>query len=76
MRIRNLACRDQEEEEEGSSASDESRLLSLRSELALTDGLALALGKFTVDMKFSPRPLYCLLVIEFDDSLYFVHVWI
>jgi hypothetical protein len=37
-----------EEEEEGSSASDESRLLSLSSELALTDGLALALGEFTV----------------------------
>jgi hypothetical protein len=53
MRIRNPAYRDQEEEEGGTSASDESRLLSLRSEIALTDGLALALGTFfTVDMKF------------------------
>jgi hypothetical protein len=50
MWIRNPAYRDQEEEEEeegGPSASDESRLLSLSSELALTDGLALALGEYT-----------------------------
>jgi hypothetical protein len=48
MRIRNPAFRYQEEEEcEGSSASDKSRLLSLSSEIALTDGLALALGEFT-----------------------------
>jgi hypothetical protein len=68
MRIRNPAYRDQEEEERGSSASDESRLLSLSSEIALTDGLALALGKFTVDMKFF-SPVHCfVLVIEFVDS--------
>ncbi len=53
MRIRNPAYRDQEKEE-GFLASDKSRLLSLRSELAITDGLALALGKFTVDMNFFP----------------------
>ncbi len=57
MRIRNPAYREQEED--GSSASDESRLLNLSSELALTDGLALALGKFTVDMKVF-RPVHCI----------------
>jgi hypothetical protein len=59
MWIRNPAYRDQEEEEEGEggpSSSDESRLLSLSSELALTDGLALALGEYTVDMKIPPPP--------------------
>jgi hypothetical protein len=72
MRIRNPAYRDQEE----SSASDESQLLSLRSEIALTDGLALALGEFPVDMKFFPLLMYCLLIIVFVDSCtYCARVW-
>jgi hypothetical protein len=41
------------------SPSDESLLLSLSSEIDLTDSLALALGKFAVDMKFFP-PFDCI----------------
>jgi hypothetical protein len=49
--------------------SDESRLLSLRSEIALTDGLALALGEFIVDLNFPPFLCIVVIVFGFDPRL-------